>query len=291
MPAAPDRPAAPRPAASVLLLRDGAAGLEVFVQRRADTMRFAPGMTVFPGGGVDARDAAAPGAWRGPGERWWARRLRVPAAAARALVVAAVREVFEETGVLLAVDPAGAAPALTGRVRRAHRDALEAKTADLGGLLAAEGLALAADLLRPWGNWVTPRWSPMRFDTFFFLAAAPAGQRPDGDTAESAGSRWAAPAELLAGWRAGRVGLMPPTWHQLTRLAEAPDVAAALALAEAPVARTTSDFLGEEFMDPFFAVADHMGHLRERALADRAGGRDAGDAPGAAGGDAPGERG
>jgi glyoxylase-like metal-dependent hydrolase (beta-lactamase superfamily II)/8-oxo-dGTP pyrophosphatase MutT (NUDIX family) len=96
-----DSPAVPRPAATVMLLRDGDHGLEVFLQRRVKAMRFAPSVTVFPGGGVDERDRRMP-AWYGPGPSWWADRLGCAEQLAAALVCAAVRETFEECGVLLA---------------------------------------------------------------------------------------------------------------------------------------------------------------------------------------------
>ncbi|WP_448851116.1 NUDIX hydrolase [Corynebacterium sp. 335C] len=273
----PGGPATPRLASTVLLLRDGDAGPEVFVQRRRASMRFAAGMTVFPGGGVDDRDF--PGdvdgdgrpspaiAWDGPESSWWGDVLGVEPGTARALVCAAVRETFEESGVLLArragegdvarhpLDPAEADDA---------RRALESREVALADLLAGRDLRLRADLLRPWANWLTPESNPIRYDTFFFLAAVPEGQDPDGRTGEADAAGWARPADLLERWAAGEVGLMPPTWAQLRRLEHAADVDAALALADGtPIPRTSSDFLGEPFMDGFFAVATHLGHLRE----------------------------
>ncbi len=267
-------PAVPRLASTVLLLRDGDAGPEVFVQRRRASMRFAAGMTVFPGGGVDDRDF--PGdvdgdghvspaiEWAGPDVDWWAGALGVPAGTARALVCAAVRETFEESGVLLAdrAGDAGAHP-LPGEDGDAARRALESRETALAGFLAARSLRLRSDLLRPWANWLTPASNPIRYDTFFFLAAVPEGQEPDGRTSEATAAGWARPADLLERWRAGEVRLMPPTWAQLRRLEGAADAAAALDLARPPIPRTDSDFLGDPFMDDFFAVATHLGHLRE----------------------------
>src|SRR5206468_2840260 len=101
-PEPPDPPAVPRDAATVLLVRDRPDGLEVFLQHRVRGMPFAGGMTVFPGGGVDARDADTSIAWTGPQPDWWAARFGCDTGLARALVCAAVRETFEEAGVLLA---------------------------------------------------------------------------------------------------------------------------------------------------------------------------------------------
>src|SRR5579884_1454828 len=101
--APPGAPAVPRPAATVMLLRDTGAGLEVFLQRRAKAMAFAPSVTVFPGGGVDDRDQRMAEAWwYGPPPSWWAGRFGCDEGLAAALVCAAVRETFEECGVLLA---------------------------------------------------------------------------------------------------------------------------------------------------------------------------------------------
>ena len=226
--ASPDPPAVPKDAATVMLVRDTAAGMEVFLQRRVSGMAFAGGMTVFPGGGVDQRDVDATVAWHGPDPDWWAHRFGCSPALARALVCAAVRETFEESGVLLAGSADGSVVA-DARPYHAARAALVAREVSFAGFLADAGLVLRADLLRPWANWVTPAPEPRRFDTRFFLAALPSGQHADGETTEADRTAWQRPAAALDDWRRGECALMPPTWVMLSDLAEHPTVADALA--------------------------------------------------------------
>ncbi|HLS77233.1 MAG TPA: NUDIX hydrolase [Nocardia sp.] len=200
-----------------MLLRDGRTGPEVFLQRRVKAMAFAAGVTVFPGGGVDASDATADIAWAGPDPDWWARAFDTTAPRAKALVCAAVRETFEECGVLLAGPTACTVVGDTAAYRDG-RAALEKRELSLADFLAGEKLVLRADLLRPWANWITPVIEPRRYDTRFFVAALPEGQRADGATSEAAAVHWRTPADALARWRAGEDILMPPTWAQLDAL-------------------------------------------------------------------------
>jgi 8-oxo-dGTP pyrophosphatase MutT (NUDIX family) len=200
-------PAALRDATSVLLVRDGDRGLEVFLLHRVAEMAFAGGMTVFPGGGLDARD-------RDPDDPDDERALRR----------SAVRELFEETGVLLA----GPTPTSTVEHTAAlagARASLTAGATDLTTVLAEAGLVLRDDLLSPWARWLTPELMPKRYDTRFLVAAVPPGQEPDGATSEAAEAGWATPADALVAWSAGERSLMPPTWAVLTELAEHRDVA------------------------------------------------------------------
>lgn len=219
----PEVPVTPRDAATVMLLRDGGDGLEVFLQRRVRGMAFAGGMTVFPGGGVDPRDSDTSVAWSGPSPDWWAQRFAVSDGLARALVCAAVRETFEESGVLLAGASGDSVVADTSAYGDARR-ALVARELSFAQFLSAEGLVLRADLLRPWTNWVTPVEEPRRYDTRFFVAVLPRGQRADGWTTEASDAVWQTPVAALQDWQQGRRMLMPPTWVTLTELAEYPGV-------------------------------------------------------------------
>jgi 8-oxo-dGTP pyrophosphatase MutT (NUDIX family) len=228
-PEIPDPPATPKDAATVMLVRDTAAGLEVFLQRRVRGMAFAGGMTVFPGGGVDSRDADTSIAWHGPAPEWWAERFFCDVGLARALVCAAVRETFEESGVLLA-GPDGTSVVADVRPFAAAREQLVNRELSLAGFLAEAGLVLRADLLRPWANWLTPEQEARRFDTRFFLARLPEGQRADGDTSEAQDTRWQRPGDALDDWKAGRAGLLPPTWTTLAELEECRTVADAMAV-------------------------------------------------------------
>ncbi len=213
-------PLTPRPAATVVLIRETVRegeSLEVFLMRRHAAMEFVAGVMVFPGGGVDDRDRNADVAWHGPDRQWWADRFGVPAELAEALVCAAARETFEESGVLFAgsaddpdllVDDAS--------VYRDQRVALENKTLSFGEFLRSEKLVLRADLLRPWANWVTPKEErTRRYDTYFFVGALPQGQRADGDNTETDKAGWVTPQAALDDFADGRSFLLPPTWTQL----------------------------------------------------------------------------
>ncbi|CAM3187232.1 NUDIX hydrolase [Mycobacterium intermedium] len=214
-----------RPAATVMLIRDTSAGLKIFLMRRHSKMEFAPGVIVFPGGGVDDRDRNADlqgqGAWAGPPPQWWAQRFGVETDLAEALVCAAVRETFEESGVLFA-GPADDPDTIVGDASVYHdaRRALDDRTLSFADFLRTENLVLRTDLLRPWANWVTPEAErTRRYDTYFFVAALPEGQRADGDNTESDQSGWALPQDAIDDFEAGRNVLLPPTWTQLDSLA------------------------------------------------------------------------
>jgi 8-oxo-dGTP pyrophosphatase MutT (NUDIX family) len=226
-------PAVPRDAATVMLLREtGPAGLEVYMLRRQPSMAFAPGAFVFPGGSVDPRDADEQVAWTGPDAGEWGKIFDAPPALARALVCAAVRETFEESGVLLAgPSPAELVPDSADLAR--DRRALLAGSLSLGELLDRRGLLLRADLLTPWTRWITPEFSPRRFDTWFFAAALPAGQLAGlaaaAEPGESDSGAWWRPSAALEAARAGQITLLPPTAVTLAELAAYRDVEGILA--------------------------------------------------------------
>lgn len=222
-PEIPDPPVTPRDSATTMLVRDSDQGIEVFLLRRVAGMAFAGGMTAFPGGSVDPRDTDTSVAWHGPAPSWWADRFGVEAGLAQALVCAAVRETFEESGVLLAGPDAASVVSDTRPYDDARR-ALVNRGVSLAQFLATAGLVLRSDLLRPWSNWVTPIEERRRFDTRFFLAAVPAGQRADGATSEASEAAWCRPGDALDDWKRGDRGLLPPTWTTLAELEECPSV-------------------------------------------------------------------
>jgi 8-oxo-dGTP pyrophosphatase MutT (NUDIX family) len=175
---------------------------------------FAPDAWVFPGGRVDEADREIIADAR-HAERW-ARRLELTdPAEAWAFVVAAVREAWEETGILLA-DPAGETTA--ERLRQARPEVLEGKRS-FSDLVGGEGLTLWLDRLVYLGHWVTPPEEPRRYDTRFFLAATPPGvvEQLHGD--ELVDACWIRPAEAVASYEAGELRMLPPTVHTLRRLA------------------------------------------------------------------------
>ena len=220
-----------RQAATVLLLRDGAPGLEVYLLRRTKGMPFAGGMTAYPGGGVDPRDADTDVAWVGPGPADWAEVWGCDEPLARELVCAAVRETFEEAGVLLAgpADGTTVVPDVSGEDWEAQRQALLSRDLSMAELLAARELALRADLLRPYAHWITPPGEKRRYDTKFFAALMPAGQEARDVSGEADEAVWTTPDAALAENAAGRRPMLPPTIHTLDQLRAFPDAAAALA--------------------------------------------------------------
>ena len=220
----------PRTAATVMLVRDGASGVEVFMVRRVASMAFAPSVWVFPGGGVDPRDDAADLPWAGPSAAEWAQRLGCDEGLARSLVAAAVREVFEECGVLLAGPHADSVVAdLRDPEWDVERAALLSREQSLAEMLLRRGLVLRSDLLAIKAHWVTPEFEPRRYDTWFFAALVPEGQIPDDDTSEADVAEWVVPAALLGECAAGSAGMLPPTVVTVESVGEATSAAAFLA--------------------------------------------------------------
>lgn len=203
-----------RDAATVLLVRDSPRGLEVYLQRRAGRLAFAGGMHAFPGGVVDPGDHAADLVWAHPPDARDAEHL---GASPGALVCAAARELLEECGVLLA-QRADGGPA--GPVRARDRAALLAGGLRFADLLARDGHALSARLLRPWSRWVTPPDQPRRYDTRFLLAALPPGQEPVelGAGSESEAGGWERPGEVLRRHGRGECAMLLPTAQTLAEL-------------------------------------------------------------------------
>lgn len=197
--------AAPRPAATVLLLRDGAGGLEVFMVQRNRRSGFLPNAWVFPGGRVEATDAL----YGHPGVRG---RLSVPGMAeaeAAAVGVAAVRETLEEAGIWLGA----------GQVSDRERPVPD---------LLAQGAAVELDRLRAWSWWVTPAAEPKRFDTRFLVALSPTGTARHDDR-EVVDSRWISPRAVIERGDQDAFPLAPPTWWTLRELAAFSDAGSAFA--------------------------------------------------------------
>jgi 8-oxo-dGTP pyrophosphatase MutT (NUDIX family) len=221
----PKPPAPARPAATILLLRDGPAGPEVFMVVRHHQIEFAAGALVFPGGRVEEDDKAI------------AARV-APGMHNAHYRIAGIRETFEECGVLLAHDEAGrlvTAERLLA-IEAAHRQALAAGETPFTAVLEAERLAPIPQAMLPFAHWVTPSDLPKRFDTHFFLAEAPPDQLAVHDGGESVDSVWIRPAQALDEAEAGARTLLFPTRKNLEKLAAFGSVAAAMAAArETPV--------------------------------------------------------
>jgi 8-oxo-dGTP pyrophosphatase MutT (NUDIX family) len=203
--------------------------IQVLMLRRTAAMKFAPGAYVFPGGSVDPADYSAEVGWHGPSPVEFGARLGASPEVARALVCAAVRETFEEAGVLLAGASDGSLAAPSGPSWEADRMAVASGALSLGELLARRGLVLRADLLVPWARWITPEGEPRRFDARFFAAALPDGQEAAGHEAEADHVAWLRPADAIDAAKAGELSLLPPTATTLGEFAAAAAAGAGLA--------------------------------------------------------------
>ena len=224
------QPAEPRDAATVVLLRRAPESPAVYLLRRQSSMAFAGGMCVFPGGGVDRRDFDATVAWAGPSPTDWAAKLGVDEAEARALVCAAVRETFEESGVLLAgTSPTDVVADTTGDDWEADRVALESRDLAMSELCSRRGLVLRTDLLGVWSGWTTPVFEPRRYRTWFFVAALPEGQRTRDVSSESSSVAWRPVLDAVQAVDDGEMMMMPPTYLTCLEIGQYADPAAVLA--------------------------------------------------------------
>jgi 8-oxo-dGTP pyrophosphatase MutT (NUDIX family) len=217
--------AVPRPAATVALVRDAGTGrgdrggVDVWLMRRQPTMAFAPGAHVFPGGAVDPPD-------REDAVRLDRQRIAhvadafgIDDANAAALVNAAVRETFEECGVLLVDPPVAWEHDLAGVQGETRRIALLTGALTWPQLLAEDATAAAVDALVPWARWITPEWSPKRFDAYFFVTTVPRDQEPRWLGGEADRSSWFGARAAVAAFEAGDLPMLPPTIALLRDLA------------------------------------------------------------------------
>jgi 8-oxo-dGTP pyrophosphatase MutT (NUDIX family) len=229
-------PVEPRNAATVVLLRPGTSGPEIYLLRRQTSMAFAGGMCVFPGGGVDPRDFDHATAWAGPTPADWASRLGTDEATARALVCAAVRETFEESGVLLAGDSADTVVAdTTGDDWETDRAALEARELSFTDFLDRRGLVLRTDLLGVWAGWLTPVFEPRRYRTWFFVADLPEGQRTRDVSTESDQVTWLPAMQAVSDVEQEQILMLPPTYLTCLEVGQYDDPAAVLEAAHGRV--------------------------------------------------------
>jgi 8-oxo-dGTP pyrophosphatase MutT (NUDIX family) len=265
-------PVEPRTASTVVLLRPGATptpgSLEVYLLRRHVGMAFAAGMCVFPGGGVDPRDFDHAVDWVGPPPQEWAEKLDTDESLARALVCAAVRETFEESGVLLAGPTAGSVVEdTTGADWEEDRRRLEARELSFTDFLSRRGLKLRTDLLRVWGSWVTPVFEPRRFRAWFFLAELPAGQVTRDVSTESEDVTWLSVRDAVSAVDAGELLMLPPTYCTCLELYEHTTPGEALAAAKGrdltPIQPSAEIVDGEAFL----TVPPRLSRLGEQVRA------------------------
>jgi 8-oxo-dGTP pyrophosphatase MutT (NUDIX family) len=249
----------PRAAATVALLRDGHSGLEVYVIRRARSMAFAAGMYAFPGGAVDERDGEGQPGWAGPPPSTWMRRLHTASEAeARAVVCAAIRETYEEAGVLFAAPAGSSSPDMTDPSWEADRLALIAKKLALVDFVGRRGLLLRTDRLALWAHWITPRFEARRYDTRFFVAVLPPGQEARDVSGESEGVAWLTPEDALSRLADGEMSMLPPTAVTLHELSGYASSAEALSAAHLRKIRPITPEAVVDGDDVRLVLPDHL---------------------------------
>ena len=251
--------AAPVPAATVLIVRDGANGLEVFMVKRHHQIDFVAGALVFPGGKVSKGDYDAGLSDFSDGAVGWSPEMR-------ALGAAAIREAFEESGILFARE--AGCPVFVTSDRLAglehYRHPLEKGEIGLIDMLRKERLNIAFDTLAHFAHWITPDNMPKRFDTHFFVAAAPSGHAGSHDGRESVDSIWISPAAAIADRKKWNV--IFPTKLNLMKLAKSKTVADALAAADAEKPLTVTPWVEQGPDGPILKIRDDAGYEQTTTL-------------------------
>ena len=250
---------APVPAATIVITRDGANGMEVFMVKRHHQIDFVAGALVFPGGKVAKGDLdSALGDFMDG--------ATALSAGMQALAAAAIREAFEESGILFAREAGTEALISAERLERLehYRPGLEKGEIALMDMLRAEDLRLACDQLAHFAHWITPENMSKRFDTHFFLAAAPSGHLGRHDGRESVDSTWIAPGEAVADRERWKV--IFPTRLNLMKLAKASSVEAALAAARAAAPVTVTPWVEKSPQGSLLRIKDDAGYDQTSAL-------------------------
>jgi 8-oxo-dGTP pyrophosphatase MutT (NUDIX family) len=260
--------AEPVAAATVLLVRDRVheSGLEVFLVERHREIEFAGGATVFPGGKVQESDAS-------PSLRERCRGSEGIGDAALAVRVAAIRESFEECGILLARAPAAPEPVPAARLAelwKRYREGLERRELSLEEMIQKEDLELACDLLVPFAHWITPEGMPKRFDTYFFIVRAPSDQVAVHDGRELVGARWLSPAQALADADAGRRNIIFPTRMNLAKLGRSQSAQDAITAARAHPVVTVLPRIDRGAKGPVLRIPAEAGYDIVEASIDEA---------------------
>jgi 8-oxo-dGTP pyrophosphatase MutT (NUDIX family) len=259
------QPVAPVPAATILLLRGDHSALEVFMVVRHHQIDFASGALVFPGGKVDAQDLAA------------ALAARCDGASAdpptRAIQVAAIREAYEECGVLLA-RPTGSANLIPGQRLQdlePYRQKINNGDISFDDFLQQQDLRLACDQLVHFAHWITPDMMPKRFDTHFFLADAPVDQVALHDGHESVDSVWMTPQAALAGAANGRYTVIFPTLRQIEKLGHSKSPKAAIERARSSRVVTVTPWTEQRADGAYLCIPREAGYdISEEKMPARA---------------------
>jgi 8-oxo-dGTP pyrophosphatase MutT (NUDIX family) len=245
----------PLPAATILLVRDAPDGLEVFMVKRHHQVDFVSGALVFPGGKVDKTDRETGLSDLTDGGEGWSEEMR-------ALGACAIREAFEESGILLARDAASAQ--FIGAERLAslehYRARLDKHEIGLAEMLRKEGLRLALDQLASFAHWITPEHMPKRFDTIFFIAPSPVGHAGSHDGRESVDSVWIAPQRAIDDRKSWNVVF--PTKLNLMKLAASRSVAEAVDVARAGTALTVTPWIEQSPDGAILRIREDAGYAQ-----------------------------
>jgi len=248
----------PVPAATILLVRDAPNGLEVFMVKRHHQIDFVAGALVFPGGKAKRSDFDSELAEYADGVSGWSEEMR-------ALGAAAIREAFEESGILMARD--GATGAFVDEARlatlAAYRHKLEKAEISLFDMLRAENLKIACDELAHFAHWITPENMPKRFDTHFFLASSPVGHAGSHDGRESVDSVWIRPEDAIASRE--KLNVIFPTKLNLMKLARSKTVAEALKAARAAPPLTVTPWVEPGPNGNILRIRDDAGYEQTSA--------------------------
>lgn len=250
---------APVPAATIVITRDGANGMEVFMVKRHHQIDFVAGALVFPGGKVAKGDLD-------PALAEFMDGFDALSAGTPPLAAAAIREAFEESGILFARAAGEATLVTPERLERLehYRPGLEKGEIALVDMLRAENLRLACDQLVRFAHWITPENMPKRFDTHFFLAAAPSGHLGRHDGRESVDSIWIGPAEAVADRK--RWNVIFPTKLNLMKLARSSSVDDALSAARAETPLTVTPWIEQSAEGAVLRIRDDAGYEQTSAL-------------------------
>lgn len=248
----PAEPIVPLDSSTVIVVRDDHGPLEVFMLERHIQSDFAGGAYVFPGGKLDSADSDPALAGIVDGWETLAARMGEDPDLVRALAVCAIRETFEEAGILLARHEDGTPVHLDDPSWEDLRRALAARELTAGELAKETGVRYAADLLQFWQRWVTPVFAPKRYDTRFFAAVMPEGQTPLHDDVETTASTWVRPADAIARGRSGQLVIIFPTRKTLESLEGLETTASVF---DAAAARSVQPVL------PRFVVEDGEGRV------------------------------
>ncbi len=249
----------PVPAATILIVRDGAAGVEVFMVKRHHQIDFVAGALVFPGGKANKGDFDAGLSDYTDCAQGWSAEMR-------ALAAAAIREAFEESGILFARE-AGCPMYITAERLQGlehYRHPLEKGEITLMDMLRKERLNIACDALAHFAHWITPDNMPKRFDTHFFLAAAPLGHTGSHDGRESVDSVWISPTDAINDRKKWNV--IFPTKLNLMKLAKSRTVADAMNAAHAEPTLTVIPWVEQGENGPILKIRDDAGYEQTTAL-------------------------